>query len=130
MMRRLCDEAFEVSLETSGAFDIADIDTRVSVVMDLKTPSSGEIEKNRYANVALLQKKDQVKFVIGSREDYEWSRAALTEHALAGRCDVLFSPVFGRIEPGALADWILADHLPVRMQVQLHKILWGEARGR
>jgi 7-carboxy-7-deazaguanine synthase len=130
LMHRLCEAGYEVSLETSGAFDIADIDERVSIVMDLKTPGSGEIEKNRYENVALLQPKDQVKFVIGSRNDYEWSRAALSEHALAQRCDVLFSPVFGQIQPGELADWILADRLPVRMQVQLHKILWGDTRGR
>jgi 7-carboxy-7-deazaguanine synthase len=130
LMRRLCDVGYMVSLETSGAFDIADIDPRVSVVMDLKTPSSGEQAKNRYENVPLLQSKDQVKFVIGDRADYDWSRAELERHNLTTRCEVLFSPVYGRINPADLAQWILADRLPVRMQMQLHKILWGETRGR
>jgi len=130
LLRRLCDAGYEVSLETSGALDIGGLDPRVSVVMDLKTPGSGEEAKNLYANVEYLTSKDQVKFVICDRADYEWSRAQLAEHRLAERCEVLFSPVWGQVEPRQLAEWILADRLPVRMQVQLHKLLWGEERGR
>jgi 7-carboxy-7-deazaguanine synthase len=130
LLRLLCSRGYEVSLETSGALDISDVDARVSVVMDLKTPGSGEEPKNRYANIALLKPKDQVKFVICDRADYEWSRAQLAAHRLNERCEVLFSPSFGELAPAELADWILADRLPVRMQIQLHKLLWGEARGR
>ncbi len=130
LLTRLCDAGYEVSLETSGALDIAQVDTRVSVVMDLKTPGSGEEAKNRYANIALLKPKDQVKFVICDRADYEWSRAQVAAYRLNERCEVLFSPSFGELAPAELAEWILADRLPVRMQVQLHKLLWGEARGR
>lgn len=130
LLRRLCERGYEVSLETSGALDVSDIDARVSVVMDLKTPGSGEEAKNRYANIALLKPKDQVKFVICDRADYEWSRAKLLQYGLAAICEVLFSPSFGELAPATLAEWILADRLPVRMQVQLHKLLWGEARGR
>lgn len=129
LLRRLVDAGYEVSLETSGALDIADIDPRVSVVMDLKTPGSGEVEKNRYENVARLKANDQVKFVICDRADYEWSRAQLETHGLAGRCEVLFSPSYGQLDATALADWILADRLPVRMQIQLHKLLWHDAPG-
>jgi 7-carboxy-7-deazaguanine synthase len=130
LLARLCEAGYSVSLETSGALDIAGIDPRVSVVMDLKTPGSGEEAKNLYANIAYLRAQDQVKFVITDRTDYEWSRARVREHNLAARCEVLLSPVHGRLAPRELADWILADRLPVRMQVQLHKLLWGEARGR
>jgi 7-carboxy-7-deazaguanine synthase len=130
LLVKLCDAGYAVSLETSGALDIAGIDPRVSVVMDLKAPGSGEEAKNLYANLTHLRPVDQVKFVIQDRADYEWSRAKLREHDLAARCEVLFSPVFGRLLPRDLADWILADRLPVRMQVQLHKLLWGEERGR
>lgn len=130
LMRRLCDSGYNVSIETSGAFDIADIDARVSIVMDLKAPGSGEAAKNRYDNIALLQAKDQVKFVIGDRADYEWSRAKVAEYGLDARCELLFSPVHGQLDPTQLAEWILADRLPVRLQIQLHKILWSDARGR
>lgn len=130
LMTQLADRGYQVSLETSGALDIADIDARVSIVMDLKTPGSREETRNRYANIELLQAKDQVKFIICDRADYEWSRARVAEHRLYERCEVLFSPSYGQIDAAELADWILADRLPVRMQVQLHKILWGEARGR
>jgi 7-carboxy-7-deazaguanine synthase len=130
LLRRLCDGGYDVSLETSGAFDIAGIDARVSVVMDLKAPGSGEQARNRYENIALLARKDQVKFVIKDRTDYEWSRARLAEHQLEQRCEVLFSPVHGELSPTMLAEWILADRLPVRMQIQLHKYLWSDARGR
>ncbi len=129
LLARLCEAGYEVSLETSGALDIAGIDPRVSIVMDLKAPGSGEEAKNLYANVAHLKASDQVKFVIGDRADYDWSRAKLAEYRLADTCEVLFSPAFGQIEPKQLAEWILADRLPVRMQVQLHKLLWGEERG-
>jgi 7-carboxy-7-deazaguanine synthase len=129
LLARLCEAGYEVSLETSGAVDIADIDQRVSVVMDFKTPGSGEEAKNRYDNVAHLKPADQVKFVIGDRHDYEWSRVKLTEYSLATRCEVLFSPVYGTLAPRELADWVLADRLPVRVQIQLHKLLWGETRG-
>lgn len=130
LLARLAERGYEVSLETSGALDIAGIDRRVSVVMDLKTPASGEEARNRYENVTLLKANDQVKFVICDRADYDWSRAKLREHRLAERCDVLFSPAHGQLAPGQLADWILADRLPVRLQVQLHKILWGDVPGR
>ncbi len=129
LLATLCAAGYEVSLETSGALDIGDIDPRVSIVMDLKTPGSGEEAKNLYSNIQLLQPKDQVKFVICDRADYEWSRAKLAEYKLVGVCELLFSPTYGQIEPKQLAEWILADNLPVRMQVQLHKFLWGEARG-
>ncbi len=130
LLRQLCDAGYEVSLETSGALDIAGIDPRVSVVLDLKTPGSGEEAKNLYSNVEHLKTGEQVKFVICDRADYEWSRARLAEYRLADSSEVLFSPAWGQVEPKDLAEWILADHLPVRMQVQLHKMLWGEARGR
>lgn len=129
LLTQLCAAGYEVSLETSGALDIGGIDPRVSIVMDLKTPGSGEEAKNLYANIRLLQSKDQVKFVICDRTDYEWSRAKLAEYKLAGVCELLFSPTYGQIEPTQLAEWILADNLPVRLQMQLHKYLWGEARG-
>jgi 7-carboxy-7-deazaguanine synthase len=129
LLTRLCDAGYQVSLETSGALDIAGIDARVSIVMDLKTPGSGEADRNRYANIALLKPTDQVKFVIADRADYEWSCARLQEYPLIMRGEVLFSTVHNRLNPAVLADWILADRLPVRLQVQLHKILWGAARG-
>jgi 7-carboxy-7-deazaguanine synthase len=130
LLKRLCDAGYEVSLETSGALDIAGVDPRVSVVMDLKTPGSGEEAKNRYANIECLKAGDQTKFVICDRTDYEWSRAKLVEYRLAKRCEVLFSPAWGRVEPRQLAEWILTDRLPVRLQVPLHKLLWGDERGR
>lgn len=130
LLRALCDAAYHVSLETSGALDIADIDARVEIVMDIKTPGSGEHKRNLDSNIALLRPTDQVKFVITSRADYEWSCEQLKAHALNKTCDVLFSPAWGRVEGADLAAWILADRLPVRMQLQLHKILWGDAQGR
>lgn len=129
LLEILCDEEYEVSLETSGALDISGVDPRVSVVMDLKTPGSGEEQKNIYANVGRLKPKDQLKFVITDRADYEWSREKLHEYSLTGRCELLFSTAYGQLNPRDLAEWILADRLPVRLQVQLHKVLWGEARG-
>jgi len=130
LLTQLCDAGYAVSLETSGAVDIGVVDERVSRVMDLKTPGSGEETKNLYSNIELLRGHDQVKFVIADRVDYDWACAKLNEHGLAARCEVLFSPVFDKLEPRLLADWILADHLPVRMQVQMHKLLWGDEPGR
>lgn len=130
LMQTLCDTGYQVSLETSGALDIAGIDSRVSIVMDLKTPGSNEESKNRYANIALLRAHDQVKFVIADRTDFEWSCNQVAEHRIDERCEILFSPVHGKLDPAQLAEWILADRLSVRMQIQLHKYLWGDARGR
>lgn len=130
LLAALCERGFEVSLETGGALDIAGIDPRVSIVMDLKTPGSGEERRNLYANIPHLARKDQVKFVICDRADYEWSCAKLDEHHLDQCCEILFSPCHGQLSPTDLAEWILQDHLPVRMQIQLHKLLWNDARGR
>lgn len=130
LLTALCDLGAEVSIETSGAMDIGKVDPRVVRVMDLKTPGSGEVSKNRYDNIELLQAKDQLKFVICNREDYDWACNKLDEYQLAGRCEVLFSPIHGELEPAQLADWIVADNLPVRMQLQLHKYLWGDEQGR
>jgi 7-carboxy-7-deazaguanine synthase len=130
LLARLCDAGYEVSLETSGAIDISRVDARVRIVMDIKTPASGEAEKNDPANLARLKPTDEIKFVICDRADYEWSRDRVQREHLDRRCEILFSPAWGRVEPGQLAEWMLADHLPVRLQIQLHKLLWGEARGR
>jgi 7-carboxy-7-deazaguanine synthase len=130
LMTKLLDKGYFVSLETSGAIDISSVDSRVVKVMDIKTPGSGEISKNLYQNIHYLNHKDQVKFVIGDEEDYAWSKAALTEYKLAGRCEILFSPVLGQQDPTVLADKILQDRLPVRFQIQLHKLLWDDAQGR
>jgi len=126
----LCDAGYSVSLETSGALDISGVDARVSRIVDIKTPASGEVEKNRWENLAALKPSDEVKFVLCNEADYQWAKQILAEQHLAEKCPVLFSPVHGQIEPAQLADWILRDQLPVRMQVQLHKILWGVERGR
>lgn len=130
LLTRLCDAGYAVSLETSGALDVAAVDPRVSRVMDLKTPGSGEAGKNRYENIATLTSQDQVKLVLCDRADYDWAREIIQRHDLAARCEVLLSPCYGRLEPTQLAEWILADRLPVRFQLQLHKILWGEAQGK
>ncbi len=130
LLRRLCDEGYEVSLETSGAMDISEVDSRVVKVMDIKTPGSGEEERNRYSNLGHLSKSDQVKFVLSDRNDYEWARDFLAAQQLAERCDVLFSPVHGQLSTTKLAEWILEDRLPVRMQIQLHKYLWGDLPGK
>lgn len=130
LLTRLCDAGYQVSLETSGALPIDDVDARVVKVMDLKTPGSGEVHRNRWENIPLLQAQDQVKFVICSREDYEWARFKLDEYDLHKKVsDVLFSPSFGAVQPLELAEWILADNLPVRFQMQLHKLLWNDAPG-
>lgn len=130
LLTRLCDEGLNVSLETSGALDVSGVDPRVSKVMDLKTPGSAETDRNRLENVEHLGPADQVKFVICDADDYRWSVARLREYDLAARCEVLFSPSAGQMDATRLADWIVRDRLPVRFQVQLHKVLWGEAPGR
>lgn len=130
LLSALCDAGYSVSLETSGALDISKVDSRVSRIVDIKTPGSGEMEKNRWGNLALLTFHDELKFVICDRADYEWARGQVQEHQLDARCPVLFSPVAGSLEPGQLADWILRDRLNVRFQIQLHKLLWKEDRGR
>ena len=130
LLTLLCDAGFDVSLETSGALDIGGVDDRVSRVVDVKTPESGEAGRNRVENYPLLTSHDQVKFVICSRADYDWSRAFLAEHRLLERCTVLFSPSYQQLPAPLLAEWILADRLAVRFQLQLHKILWGDVPGR
>ena len=130
LLQKLCDAGFEVSLETSGALDISVADTRVSRVLDLKTPASGEVTRNRWENIPLLTAHDQVKFVICDRADYEWARGVIDEHRLTERCEVLMSTSFGQQSPTELADWIVADRLPVRFQMQLHKLLWNDEPGR
>ncbi|HTV79349.1 MAG TPA: 7-carboxy-7-deazaguanine synthase QueE [Steroidobacteraceae bacterium] len=130
LLTGLCDAGLRVSLETSGAMPLADVDPRVVLVVDVKTPASGEEPRNRYPELQRLSQKDLVKFVICSREDYEWSRAKLAELQLAARCTVLFSPSHEQLPPGQLADWLLEDHLPVRLQIQLHKYLWGNVAGK
>jgi 7-carboxy-7-deazaguanine synthase len=130
LLQQLCDTGYEVSLETSGALDVSAVDPRVRKVMDLKAPDSGESKRNLWSNLDHLLPHDQIKIVIASRADYEWSRAMLDEHALAQRCMVLFSPVHGAVQPRELAEWIIADKLPVRFQLQLHKLLWNDAAGR
>ncbi|MDH3342524.1 MAG: 7-carboxy-7-deazaguanine synthase QueE [Gammaproteobacteria bacterium] len=130
LLVKLCDAGYEVSLETSGALSMAEVDPRVVKVMDLKTPASGELEKNDYGNIDYLDGKDQVKFVICDQPDYEWSCSMLEKYNLAERCEVLFSASHKALEERQLADWILRDNLPVRMQIQLHKYLWGDEQGR
>lgn len=131
LLTALCDRGHEVSLETGGAMDIAPVDERVSVVMDLKAPGSGEQHNNRLDNIPHLRPHHQVKFVLADRRDYDWARFMLDQHQLAARVsDVLFSPVHGQLSGADLADWIVADRLPVRFQLQLHKLLWNDARGR
>ena len=130
LLQRLCDAGYEVSLETSGALDVADVDPRVVKVMDLKAPSSGEQQRNLYGNIEHLSPQDQVKFVIADEQDYRWSCAQVEQYHLGERCEVLFSPVQGQLRATELAEWIVRDRLPVRFQLQLHKILWGDQPGR
>jgi 7-carboxy-7-deazaguanine synthase len=131
LLTALCDAGYQVSLETSGALTVIGVDPRVSKVMDLKTPSSGEQDKNLYSNLGLLTQHDQLKFVIGTETDYQWARAQVQSHDLAAKVsDVLFSPTHAELQPTQLAEWILRDRLPVRLQLQLHKLLWADAAGR
>jgi 7-carboxy-7-deazaguanine synthase len=130
LLTALCDAGYTVSLETSGAIDVSQVDPRVIRVLDIKTPGSAEAARNRWDNLPLLTAQDQVKFVLCGREDYDWAKNIVAQHELPARCTVLFSPSHGQVDPAALADWIVADRLPVRMQLQLHKILWGSTPGR
>jgi 7-carboxy-7-deazaguanine synthase len=135
LLTALCDAAYNVSLETSGALDISGVDARVARIVDLKAPGSGECDKNRWENLSLLNAHDELKFVLKDRSDYEWARTIVREHRVGEHrldaiCPLLFSPVQGELTPTALADWILADALPVRFQVQLHKLLWGNMQGK
>jgi 7-carboxy-7-deazaguanine synthase len=130
LLRYLCDDGYEVSLETSGALDVTAVDPRVVKVVDLKTPGSGEVSKNFYENMAKLLPHDQVKFVICDRNDFEWAKIKMVEHNLVKTCQVLFSPSHEQVKAGELADWILNDRLNVRLQIQLHKYLWGDVPGR
>ncbi|MDH5737889.1 MAG: 7-carboxy-7-deazaguanine synthase QueE, partial [Gammaproteobacteria bacterium] len=130
LLNDLCDLGFQVSLETAGALDVSQVDKRVSIVMDLKTPGSGEVTRNLYSNLDRLSHKDQVKMVICDRIDYEWARFKLAEYDIGGRAgEVLLSPAWGQMDPAELAGWILGDKLSVRLQLQLHKQLWGDKPG-
>ncbi|MFD1260739.1 7-carboxy-7-deazaguanine synthase QueE [Entomomonas asaccharolytica] len=130
LLKQLCDAGYQVSLETSGALDISATDTRVSRVVDLKTPDSQEVARNLYENINYLTKNDQIKFVICSRDDYDWAKTKLIQYDLSNRVDeIIFSPSFQQVKPQQLADWIIADNLPVRFQLQLHKILWNDEPG-
>ncbi len=124
LMKKLCDEGFDVMIETGGSLPIKDIDSRVMIIMDLKCPSSKMMKKNLYENINFLKKSDEIKFVIGNREDYNWSREIIAKYSLIEKCSVLFSVVFGQLEPVQLVNWILEDRLNVRYQLQMHKIIW------
>ncbi|WJW74953.1 7-carboxy-7-deazaguanine synthase QueE [Thiohalobacter sp. IOR34] len=130
LLTRLCDAGYRVSLETSGSLDVNGVDPRVVKVVDIKTPGSGEAARNRYCNLEHLSPQDQIKFVLCNRADYEWACEQLRRHEMHEICDVLFSPAAGELAPRELAEWILADRLPVRFQIQLHKSLWGDEAGR
>jgi len=129
LLTALCDAGYQVSLETGGALDISGVDARVMRVVDIKTPASGEAAKNRWENLSLLTGHDEIKFVLCNEDDYQWAKQIMQQHQLAGKCDVLFSPVHGEMDATRLADWILRDRLPVRMQLQLHKLLWNNTPG-
>jgi 7-carboxy-7-deazaguanine synthase len=129
LLQALCDAGYEVSLETGGALDIGAVDKRVMRVVDIKTPASGEAAKNRWENLALLTRHDEIKFVLCDENDYQWAKQIIQKYHLAGKCTVLFSPAHGELDATQLAEWILRDRLPVRMQVQLHKILWHNVPG-
>lgn len=130
LLSALCDKGLDVSLETSGALDIGGVDSRVARIVDVKTPGSGEVARNHWPNLALLTPRDELKFVLTGEEDYVWARGVLVEHGLTQRCPVLFSPVWSSLDPAILAEWVLRDGLAVRVQVQLHKLLWGAEPGR
>jgi 7-carboxy-7-deazaguanine synthase len=130
LLSALCDAGYEVSLETSGALDVSSVDVRVMKVLDIKTPASGEVKKNLWSNLTALHAHDEIKFVLCDESDYMWAKQVLREHDLAGKCNVLFSPAQDQLSPTVLADWILRDSLTVRLQVQLHKLLWGGQQGK
>jgi len=129
LLRELCDAGYQVSLETGGALDISAVDARVMRVMDIKTPGSNEAEKNRWENLSLLTRHDEIKFVLRDQADYHWAKQIMQQHHLAEKCAVLFSPVHGELNATQLAEWILRDRLPVRLQIQLHKLLWDNQPG-
>jgi 7-carboxy-7-deazaguanine synthase len=130
LLTALCDAGYDVSLETSGALDVSGVDPRVARIMDLKAPDSGESAKNLWGNLDVLNRRDEIKIIIASRSDYDWARAALRDRQLDRLCTVLLSPAGGLLEPQSLADWILEDGLNVRFQLQLHKLLWGNMKGK
>jgi len=130
LLQALCDSGYSVSLETSGALDVSAVDIRVSKILDIKTPASGEMSKNLWSNLAHLNAHDEIKFVLCDEADYRWAKQILQDHHLTEKCTVLFSPSQGQLEAHALADWILRDKLPIRLQVQLHKLLWGNQQGK
>jgi len=130
LLTSLCDEGYKVAIETSGALDISQVDSRVSIVMDLKTPGSGECDRNRMQNLQKLSRKDLIKIVLCDIDDYNWAQSIVEKYQLNNICEVIFSPSYGQLNPAHLAEWILRDELQVRMQIQLHKILWGEEQGR
>ena len=129
LLQALCDEGYSVSLETGGAMDIAPVDVRVSIILDIKTPASNEEKNMRWDNLNHVSAKDEIKFVLCNRADYDWAKQKMSELKLAEKCPILFSPSYHDLSAEALASWVLADKLPVRMQIQLHKILWGEKQG-
>jgi 7-carboxy-7-deazaguanine synthase len=129
LMTALCDSGREVYLETSGALSVADVDPRVVKILDLKSPASGECDRNLWENLDYISSRDQLKFVLCERNDYEWARTTMRERGLVGRCELLFSPAHGELSPRDLAEWILEDRLPVRLQIQLHKLIWGDVPG-
>ncbi|TXI19189.1 MAG: 7-carboxy-7-deazaguanine synthase QueE [Nitrosomonas sp.] len=129
LLTALCDAGYSVSLETSGAMDLSQVDERVCKVMDIKTPGSGEVSKNMWENLSCLTPVDEVKFVLSDEADYQWACGIIHNKKLHQRCPILFSPVYGNLDPVTLATWILRDQLPVRMQIQMHKLLWGEGPG-
>ncbi len=130
LLTALCDAQYSVSLETSGALNLSQVDTRVSKIMDIKTPDSGESDKNNWANLEYLTQRDEIKFVLCSEEDFHWASHMIQNHQLQEICPILFSPVYSNLPPETLANWILRDQVPVRMQIQLHKLIWGEGPGR
>jgi 7-carboxy-7-deazaguanine synthase len=129
LLQVLCDKGYQVSLETGGALDVSTVDARVMKVVDIKTPASGEMEKNMWKNLTHINSSDEIKFVLCDETDYEWAKRVITQHELTKKCPVLFSPSQGQLSPTVLAEWVLRDSLAVRLQVQLHKILWGNVAG-
>jgi 7-carboxy-7-deazaguanine synthase len=129
LLKVLADQNYEVSLETGGGLSIKEVDPRIKIILDIKTPESGEEKKNHWDNLNLIHSKDEIKFVLCSREDYDWAKKILHQYKLTEKCDVLFSPVYQKLNTTDLGNWILEDQLPVRMQIQLHKLLWGEKPG-
>ena len=129
LLKTLCDEGYSVSLETGGGLSINNIDSRVKIILDIKTPNSGESESNFWENLLIIKPSDEIKFVIENREDYEWSKNILLSKDLFLKVPIIFSPVYKKLKPKKLSEWILKDNLPVRLQIQLHKIIWGEISG-